>query len=319
MQWSRHPDGVTPNLLLASYLVLAYPLALYGLSSPAWFAPALLLMVNALVLSAYLLHDCLHNNVFATNAGNERLGKVLAWLVGAVYSPYAVLREKHFRHHIERADILAVNYQALLLRRPLLDRCVRWASYLYFPAVDLLLHCLDLLAPFYLPQRRHLRLRTLGMLSLRGALLATLFYISALAAAGYLIAYLLFVWVLGFMDAFQHSYEVYYRLSGPQQKPARDREYEESNTYSNLLSDRFPLVNLLVLNFCYHNVHHQRPNEPWYRLPDLHRQRYPQTCPQKVPLSQQLANFHRYRVERIHHPGTSTLSGADGVSFLVGV
>jgi fatty acid desaturase len=35
----------------------------------------------------------------------------------------------------------------------------------------------------------------------------------------------------------------------------------------------------LALNVCYHNVHHQKPSEPWYRLP----------------------------------------AGADGVSFLVGV
>jgi fatty acid desaturase len=329
MLWFKHPDAVTPNLLLFSYLVLAYPLALLGLAwpglawpgipSPLWFAASVLLMANALVLFAYLLHDCLHNNVFATVEANERLGKVLAWLVGAVYSPYAVLREKHFRHHIERADILAVNYRHVLRRHALLDRCVRWSTWAYFPAVDILLQWLELLAPLYLQQRRHLRRRNLVVFAVRTGMFGVLCYLNPLAVAGYVIAWLLFLSVLGFMDAFQHSYDIHYRLLGPQQKPARDKLYEEHNTYSNLLSSRYPSLNLLVLNFCYHNVHHQKPSEPWYRLPGLHRRLYPDGCAQRVPLATQLAHFRRYRLERIHHADNARRTGADGVSFLVGV
>lgn len=315
----KHPDAVKPNLLLLSYLALAYPLAWYGLSTPAGFVPSILLMLNVLVLSAYLLHDCLHNNVFESPAGNERLGTALAWLVGAVYSPYATLRDKHFRHHIERADILAVNYRVVLVEHPLLDRGVRWGAWLYLPAVDLLLQGLDFLAPFYLPQRRYLRSRNLYLLGIRTSLFCAVFFLSPLAGLGYVGAYLLFLWVLGFMDAFQHSYDIHYRLLDSQQQPARDRDFEERNTYSNLLSSRFPLVNLLVLNFCYHNVHHQKPSEPWYRLPALHDKCYPQDCAQLVPLSKQLANFRRYRIERIHQADSDKFTGADGVSFLVGV
>jgi omega-6 fatty acid desaturase (delta-12 desaturase) len=319
MLWLKHPDALKPNLALLSYLALAYPLAWYGLSFPAGFAPSLLLMVNVLVLSAYLLHDCLHNNVFASAAGNERLGTALTWLVGAVYSPYTMLRDKHFRHHIERADILAVNYRNVLIQHPLLDRGVRWGSWLFLPAVDLLLQGLDVLAPWHLPQRRHLRTRNLFILGIRTSLLCAVFYLSPLAALGYVIAYLLFLWVMGFMDAFQHSYDIHYRLPDPQQKPTRDRHYEEGNTYSNLLSSRFPWINLLVLNFCYHNVHHQKPREPWYRLPALHDKCYPHGCQQLVPLPEQLAKFRRYRIERIHHADPEKFIGADGVSFLVGV
>lgn len=319
MLWFKHPDGLTPNLLLFAYVAVAYPAALYGMSVPAWFLPSLLLMAHTMVLCAYLLHDCLHNNIFATQANNDRLGRLLAWLVGAVYSPYAALREKHYRHHIERADILAVDYREVLGRHPLLDRVVRWAAYLHIPSVELLLQWLDALAPFYLPQRRHLRTRTLCVLGIRITLLAVLFYLSPLAAVGYLAAFLVFIQVLGFMDAFQHTYDTHYRLTQPQQKPGNDRHYEERNTYTNLLSSRFPLANLLVLNFCYHNVHHQKPSEPWHRLPALHDRRYTGGCAQYIPLSTQLAHFHRHRLERIHHASNEHLTGADGVSFLVGV
>jgi fatty acid desaturase len=319
MLWFRRPDALIPTLSLLGYLLLAYPLALYGLSQPLWFAISVLLLANALVLTAFLLHDCLHNSVFVSSAANDALGKCMAWLAGAVYSPYEVLRDKHYRHHIERADILAVDYTLFLQRHPALNRWVSRASFVCLPAVDVLLHCLDLLAPFYLPERRHLRWRNLRILALRAMLFGVLWYLSPLAAIGYLIAYLLFLCVMAFMDAFQHSYDIHYRLLGPQQKPARDRDYEEHNTYSNLLSQRYPLLNLLVLNFCYHNVHHQKPSEPWYRLPALHAAAYPGGCPQIVPLRQQLASFFHYRMQRVQRAGDEPQAGADGVSFLVGV
>lgn len=319
MLWFKHPDGLKPNLLLFAYLLLAYPAALLGMSTPALFIPSLLLLAGALVLSAYLLHECLHNNIFTEQLNNDRLGVVLTWLVGAVYSPYAVLREKHYRHHIERADILATDYREVLARKPLLDRVVRWAAFLHIPSVELLLQWLDVLAPFYLPQRKHLRTRSLCVLGIRIALLGTLFYLSPLAGVGYLAAYLLFVWALGFMDAFQHTYDIHYRLTEPRQQPEEDREYEEGNTYTNLLSSRAPWLNLLVLNFCYHNAHHQKPSEPWHRLPALHKRKYPDGCVQYIPLSVQLAYFHRHRLERIDHASSDRLTGVDGVSFLVGV
>jgi fatty acid desaturase len=56
--------------------------------------------------------------------------------------------------------------------------------------------------------------------------------------------------------------------------PRRDLRYEYENTYSNLIAERWGWMNLLVLNFPYHNAHHVRPGAPWYRLPRLHRSLY---------------------------------------------
>ena len=61
---------------------------------------------------------------------------------------------------------------------------------------------------------------------------------------------------------------------GRRPDPRRDLRYEYENTYSNLLSERWRWLNLLVLNFPYHNAHHVRPGVPWYRLPALHRSLY---------------------------------------------
>lgn len=52
----------------------------------------------------------------------------------------------------------------------------------------------------------------------------------------------------------------------------RTAAYEQGNTYSNLNSQRHRWLNLLLLNFCYHNAHHQRASVPWYRLPAFRRE-----------------------------------------------
>src|SRR5690606_40564540 len=77
--------------------------------------------------------------------------------------------------------------------------------------------------------------------------------------------------------------------------------------------------------FCHHNVHHQRPGEPWHRLPALERQLYPAGlgAPRVVPFARQVRDFFRYRVARVMAPAGDTLDsggdpnvGAAGVAFL---
>ena len=92
-----------------------------------------------------------------------------------------------------------------------------------------------------------------------------------MALALYALAYLLFVHLLRFADCFQHTYDAY-PIRGDTPIPndkVRDRAYEQANTFSNVVGlDNFWL-NLLWLNFGYHNAHHERASAPWYRLPAL--------------------------------------------------
>ena len=106
----------------------------------------------------------------------------------------------------------------------------------------------------------------------------------------------------------------------------RDRQYEHANTYSNVISQRHPWRNLLILNFGYHNAHHHRPSVPWYRLPALHKDLYGEACDAVLPLSELLRTWHRNRVRRVisndygapaQGPGRAdNFVGAHGVSFL---
>jgi omega-6 fatty acid desaturase (delta-12 desaturase) len=145
----------------------------------------------------------------------------------------------------------------------------------------------------------------------------------------YVLAQLLLFTVLRFMDCYQHNYEVVFNLEDKSADlPYRgDAEYEQRNTYSNLLSARFPKLNLLVLNFCYHNAHHEKPTLGWYLLPALHAQMYPAVEPQTLGFIEQFRSFHKHRMARIYAEdyGDDEVKeslkqgravGADALSFL---
>ena len=168
--------------------------------------------------------------------------------------------------------------------------------------------------------------RTLGAFAALG-------WYSPKALLLYFLAYLVFVTVLRFADCFQHTYDSYPILGDtpiPNDK-VRDRAYEQANTYSNVFGiDNFWL-NLLWLNFGYHNAHHDRPTVAWHRLPAYHRELYGNGYCQVVPVSQLLKAFHQHRLTRVLSGDYGQVLdptvrgradgfvGAVGVSFLTAV
>jgi fatty acid desaturase len=130
------------------------------------------------------------------------------------------------------------------------------------------------------------------------------------------------------MDVHQHTYDLYETLDQKRGDEVKkyDREFEQKNTYSNVLSMKYPWLNLLVLNFPYHNAHHKQPGRPWYLLPRLHNELYGDDDTQVLSFADLLKSYHRYRVKRILNGDAinspvKTLGpdfvGVDGVSFLV--
>ncbi len=168
-------------------------------------------------------------------------------------------------------------------------------------------------------------------MTLRVGAFVGLAFVSVKAVLLYALAYLMFLTVMRFMDAFQHTYEVFpsRSLAPAPVDPRRNRRYEYQNTYSNLLAVRWPWLNLLVLNFAYHNAHHARTGAPWYRLRGLHASLYGQDDPQLLPFRDLLRNYHQHRVTRVLASDYGSVSdsgarasdfiGAVGVSFLTAV
>jgi fatty acid desaturase len=330
---SRRSGRAWPNLLVMSYTLLGWPFGIWMLTRPAmWLnAAGVLLIAHALIYSAYLIHDCVHHAIFATTAANDRLGMLMSWINGASLASYQRLKKKHLRHHADRLDVVTFDYRAALRRSPPWVRhavlALEWA---YVPAVELLIRGMILVAPFLWGTAAE-RTRVLEVLAVRVAFFGALALISVKAVLLYSIAYVLFLTVMRFMDAFQHTYEVYasHSLAAAAPDPRRDLRFEYENTFSNLLGERWRWLNLLVLNFPYHNAHHVRPAVPWYQLPALHRSLYAEKDGQVIACRHLLGSFHRHRVARVMAENYDAVSargdragdfvGAVGVSFLTTV
>jgi len=328
----RFPDGALPNTLALAYALAGYGIGLWlmataplpvALAATLWFA-------HALIIAAYLFHEFAHNSIFARPAWNRRAGILMTWLTGGCYARYEHLRLKHMRHHVDRADVISLDVKAWLLAGPAWRRrlvlALEWA---YVPAVDLLMHAWVMLLPFMRAERRAERARLLAVLAARGTAFALLAWFAPQGAALYLAAYLIMITVLRFADCYQHTYDAFAILDKdkvPQDK-LRDAAYEHANTYSNLVSVRLPALNLLLLNFAYHNAHHEEPALPWHRLPALHRRLYGSHCGQAIPMGRLLAPFHRHRVSRVladdygrvDAGDPAAFKGAVAVSFLTAV
>jgi fatty acid desaturase len=302
-RYLRDDEALWPNVGALAYVVAGYAVGWWCLFQDALIvnAAGALLLGHAMIIAAYLIHDLAHNAVFKNPHYNARLGAALNWITGGCYGRFEDVRYKHLRHHAANADLVSFDYRSFLRRHPLLLRVVLVLEWCYIPAVEILMHVMLVLAPFVLPGRADQRARTAFMVVVRGALLIALLLIAPRALLFYLLAQWLLLMVLRFMDAFQHTYVISLLLDDREagNEKRGDRDYEEHNTYSNLISLRWPWLNLLTLNFAYHNAHHARPILSWHRLPQLHAQLYPRGCPQRVRFVDQLRCFHHHRVARV--------------------
>jgi fatty acid desaturase len=325
----RDRDAAVANIAVLAWTCAAWigSFVLMGLQVAAANVAGVLLCAHTMILAAYLIHEAAHQTLFAAPKANALAGEAMSFVAGASYASFERIRRMHLRHHLDRADLACFDFKALLRRRPSVLRILQTLEWAYLPAAELMMHAQVIVRPFFVAsQRKHLP-RVAAMLALRLGLLALLGLWSLKALLLYLLAVLLQLHVLNFFDAFHHTFEQYFVADDePVPTAGRDRRYEQQNTYSNVISRRRPWLNLLTLNFGYHNAHHHRPSVPWYRLPALHRELYGQDPLAVLPLSKLLATWHRNRVRRVLSDdygapaqgpqGADAFVGAHGVSFL---
>lgn len=334
MKIFRSDTGALPNTVALAYTLAGYAAGVCLLVADhwGWNALGVLLTAHTLVYAAYFLHEFAHQSVFRTAGANNRWGTLMTWVTGSAYASFANLRRKHMRHHLDRADVVSVEYRQVLQRWPgWLRGLVLALEWAWIPAVEFLMHGYVIALPFLDADHRDGRLRVVLVLAVRSAAFATLAWLSPRALLLYGVAYLLMLHALRFADAYQHTYDAF---AGPEGSEIpgdklRDRAYEQANTYSNLVSAGHPWLNLLLLNFSYHNAHHERPIAAWHELPALHEQLFPGAYRQVIPMRELLRGYHRDRVRRVlasdygevgDGPGKADrFLGAVGVSFLTAV
>lgn len=301
----KDPLGLRYYGVATLYATGAWVVGFAGLFAGDWVVNALsvLVLAHGMVIAAYLIHECGHNLVFRRARDNAVLGRFMSWLCGAAYGTYDDMRYKHFRHHVDNDDVVWFDYDAFFARHPVITRVTRVLEWFYIPAHDLILHGVMMFTSFVIPQRRDQRVRNLVVVAVRGGVFVSMLVFAPRAALLYVVAYLLMMHVLRFMDSVQHDYGYNTTLFEYVEPPHKgDREWEQAHTFSNPLSLRFPRINWLVLNFGYHNAHHADMNVPFFRLPELHRRLTNDDPSRVIPLWAQLRLYHRNRVRRIYNP-----------------
>jgi fatty acid desaturase len=327
-------QSILSNSLAFSFVFVGYVLGVYMLFSDNWLIniAGVLLTAEALIISAYLLHEFSHWSIFKTPDANRRWGNVMSWITGSCYSTFEEIRSKHMHHHVDRADVLTFNVQHLMRDMPSFARnTIKILEWAYIPALEILMHFLVIILPFLRPEWHHKRLRLLAILLIRAPLFALMALMSIKAWLLYLLAYGIMLTALRFADAFQHTYDVFLESTLAQSGgkindgKLRDRAYEQSNTYSNLASMQYPWLNMLFLNFPYHNAHHEKPVVAWFQLPQLHADLFGDSALLPViPMRKLLLAYHRHRVTRlqsddygvVNNKSADAFIGAAGVSFL---
>jgi fatty acid desaturase len=328
----RSAHGALPNVLALAYTLVGYALGVLLLTLEPWWAnlAGVLLTGHTLVYAAFFVHEFAHQSIFRSPQASARWGESMSWIAGSCYAPFAALRRKHMHHHIDRADVVIFDYKAFLRgAAPWQTRFVLALEWAYIPAIELLMHGYVMLLPFLERQRKADRPRMLAIVGVRAAAFAILGWYAPKALLLYALAYMIMLHVLRFTDAFQHTYDAFVAVEGDRlaNDKLRDRNYEQANTYSNLVSVAHPALNLLLLNFSYHNAHHDRPTVPWHDLPTLHAQLFPKEYTQIMPMADLVRGYHRDRIKRIISEDYGKVGigatraerflGAAGVSFLI--
>ena len=325
----REPAGALPNSLALGYVVSGYIAGFVLMAQPSLLlAPVgVLLTVHTMVIAAYLIHEAAHYNLFSSPTHNRIAGEAMSWIAGGTYASFERIRHLHLRHHRDRADVTCFDYKSFLRRRPAIRRLTYILEWAHVPAVEILMHVQVMLRPFVVRSQRPYLARAATVLAVRLALFALLAWLSLQAALLYLLAYTLLLMVLNFFDAFHHTFDQYFvDAQTPLPMNGRDRDYEQHNTYSNVVSMDHPWLNVLTLNFGYHNAHHERAATPWYALPALNRELFGAARRELLPLPELLRTHHRNRLERVLDDDYGSVGsgrgradgfiGAHGVSFL---
>ncbi|MDX2215574.1 MAG: fatty acid desaturase [Oculatellaceae cyanobacterium bins.114] len=303
------------NRLALSYVLIGYVFALICISSKSLTINVLgvFLLIHTLIWAAYFVHELAHGIVFRQPYMNVLFGNIMLFLIGSCYCRFQDLARNHLAHHKNRADFSAFSITGFLrsLPKPLMQLIVV-LEWLYFPAVNLILRWLCIVAPFLGQARRSERQRTLGLLLVRGSLFVALGYYSWRSLLLYFLAYICFINILRFMDCFQHTYAVF-QLG--QSLPQYSLEYEEANTYSNVILGRWRWLNLLFLNFGYHNAHHRVIHCPWYLLPQLDAELYLPGDRQHITLDRLIKNYHQFRIHRLFRGGGTVIDTNDGLNL----
>lgn len=291
-----HQPKTWLNILVIIYTLTAYYGGIALLLFPSvWLnIVGTILVSHGLVYAAFLGHELLHGSVFKKRNLNELTALIIRWITGMCYVPFNQAAHGHIGHHLgiksksKGKGPLAV---LLALPEPVVVGVVI-LEWLYFPIISFLYIWWRNFFPFRQGQPWPQKLRVLLLMLARGIMFTVLGIISFKALSLYFFAYLIMITVVRFNQAFEHT-------SSYTDDPESRISF---TTFSPVISKKYSWLDMLVLNFSYHNAHHILMSCPWYHLPSLDRHIFQGHQEHHLAWVTLLQNYHRFRTTRLFSP-----------------
>ena len=232
-------------LLILGVVIFQTSIAVALRDQPWWLALAAGYLIGAFASHSLfvLIHECAHNLVFRSRAGNILAG-IVADLPNVVPSSVS-FRSYHLKHHSFQGDYdldadLPSRWEARLIGSSMAGKAL-WL--LLFPVFQAL-------RP---PRLREIRFATPWTFVNWAAVFGYDALLIALAGPGaFLYLCFSFLFSIGLHPLGARWIQEHYLTSPPQE------------TYS-----YYGALNIVALNVGYHNEHHDLPSVPWNRLPRL--------------------------------------------------
>jgi fatty acid desaturase len=287
------------NYTCVSYCIIGYITGVALVLQDSYVSGILgtMIVAHTTVWSALLTHEFMHNTIFASKRLNVIFGSLMTIISGACYVSYQRLRQQHLDHHRHNVgyDGFSITEWVMTLQ-PMLRRLILALEYVYFPILSIVARCRALLIPFVLAEHRPLRRRIVVVLLLRCLAYAVAFSISPVSILWLFLAHIIVLNIFRVFDCFHHTFDII-PLGTP--APKTDRAYEQEHTYSSLISRKRPWLNWIVLNYGFHNAHHQFPAANWVDLPRHDRALYNTNESHCIYFLDLLRWYHHNRIARI--------------------
>jgi len=151
----KEPEGIIYNGGAILYAITGYIIGFFGLFNVNIIINILsaLLLGHAMIIAAYLIHECAHNLVFKKIRFNTYLGRFFSWICGSSYGTYKDIQYKHFRHHVDVDDVVWFDYEAFFKKNPKVFKLTKILEWFYIPAHEFIMHFIMMFSSFIIPQR----------------------------------------------------------------------------------------------------------------------------------------------------------------------
>lgn len=282
------------------YTLLGFSFGIYCITRSGAVVPLLgaILLMHTTTCSALLTHELMHHTMFDEVRFNDALARVLMLISGGCYFPYAGLKQQHLKHHRVKVGYDGFSIARWVTSLPSgVQKVIVAMEYAYFPVLSIISRVRSLAIPFFLPTSAALRVRIACVFALRMVCYWLLWRMAPWSPLWLLLGWVGMLHLLRVYDCFHHTFDV---LPPGTPVPQLNRDYEQNNTYSSLISREMTCLNWLFLNYGYHNAHHARPTTHWLDLPRVHRTLGHEVDMRCILFRDLVKWYHKHRIDRIY-------------------